>query len=405
MADLATIRAAHPTWNIVSVIDAPGGGTWAVGADGGVFALDGAPFVGSYPGLAAAQRQGNRSFTDIVANQTGGYTLKANDGHTYDFPGAGPPGNTQGAAAAAAPAATPAPAAAAAPDPNQAFIDANKATTQNSAIATINSNLSLLGLPASLGAWAWGEIQKGADPTQVMLDMQATPEFQTRFPAIQQLRDRAAKGENVHVPTPGEYVQFETTAAQLMSAAGLPKGFYDQQSDFTGMLLNQTSPAELADRIALAKNATYNAPPEMTKFLADNYGVDQGSLTAYWLDPDKALPLIQKQFAAAQIGGYASSTGFGDITKAQAEGLQSEGVTAAQAQSGLSSLAQEKPLFTNLAGETDQIGTDTQLSTLTGNAAAINTIEGRRRARQAAFSGGGGAAGGGTGGQGIGSAQ
>lgn len=288
-------------------------------------------------------------------------------------------------------------------DPNQAFLDANKATAQNSAIATINSNLALLGLPSSLGAWAWGEIQKGTDPQQVMLDMQSTPEFQARFPAIAQLRDQAAKGVNVHVPTPGEYVQFEQTATALMSAAGLPKGFYDQPSDFTKFMLNQTSPAELADRITLAKNATYNAPPEMTKFLADNYGVDQGALTAYWLDPDKALPLIQNQYAAAQIGGYASSTGFGNITKAQAEGLQGEGVTAAQAQSGLSGLAQEKSLFTNLAGETDKISTDTQLSTLTGNADAMNTIEARRRSRQAAFAGGGGAASGGSGPQGIGS--
>lgn len=304
------------------------------------------------------------------------------------------------APATPAPAATPPTAAPATP----AAVGQGTAS-QNSAIATINANLAALGLPASLAPWAWGEIQKGVDPAQVLIDLEGTPEFQKRFPAIQALRDRAANGEQVHVPSPGEYKSFEDTTAGLMRAAGIPAGFYDSPEDFTGFILKQTSPAEIADRIAGARTAAYQTAPEVRDFLASAYGMSTGDLTAFWLNPDKALPVIQNKFTAGEIGGAATKAGF-TITGAQADTLQGEQVTGALAQQRFDQLGALKPLFTNTAGESSTgsgVGMADVLASVGGSAAANEKIRRAQQARLAIFQGGGGAAsGGGRGDTGIG---
>lgn len=77
-----------PAAPIVAIVRSHGGaGYFLVGQDGGVFAFGDALEVGSYPGLPAAGRQGNREFGagSLVLNSTG-YTLLALDGDQYTFP-------------------------------------------------------------------------------------------------------------------------------------------------------------------------------------------------------------------------------------------------------------------------------------------------------------------------------
>lgn len=65
--------------NITKRVTAPGGGEWLLGDDGGVFAIGGAPYLGSYMGLDAKDRQGERNIVDIVATPQGGYRLVSDD--------------------------------------------------------------------------------------------------------------------------------------------------------------------------------------------------------------------------------------------------------------------------------------------------------------------------------------
>jgi hypothetical protein len=51
--------------------------------------------------------------------------------------------------------------------------------------------------------------------------------------------------------------------------------------------------------------------PFIKEALTSLYGIGEGALTAYVLDPDKALSLIQKQAKAAQFVGLAREAGFG----------------------------------------------------------------------------------------------
>lgn len=80
------IQAGVPTGaNIVQRISAPGGGEWLIGEDGGVFAIGGAPYLGSYTGLDAGTRNDpNRRFKGAEA-AGGGYALISNTGERYQF--------------------------------------------------------------------------------------------------------------------------------------------------------------------------------------------------------------------------------------------------------------------------------------------------------------------------------
>lgn len=62
-----------------------GGSTWQLQRDGGVLTVKGNRFFGSYPGLPAAARQGQREFGSIEAHD-GGYKLVATSDETYHFP-------------------------------------------------------------------------------------------------------------------------------------------------------------------------------------------------------------------------------------------------------------------------------------------------------------------------------
>lgn len=91
--DLTALQRLHPEWRLVDVTQAPGGGLWALGADGGVFALDAqgnasnaTPFHGAYTTLSEAERQGDRQgFKRIQATPNGGYSLTSGRDEQFAF--------------------------------------------------------------------------------------------------------------------------------------------------------------------------------------------------------------------------------------------------------------------------------------------------------------------------------
>lgn len=278
-------------------------------------------------------------------------------------------------------------------DPDQARIDAANKLRQNDARARILSVLAEYGLE-SLADFVWQQILGGKSDAEVLQDIRNTPEFRERFPAI---AERTAK--KLAPISPGEYVAYERQARQIMRAAGLPEQFYDTRDDFTKFLGRDVSIAELNDRIQLGKQAVYESPAEVRETLMRDYGATEGELTAYFIDPDRALPLVEKQWRAAQVGGAAKRTGFGLTSRMENERLADMGVTAGQAQQGFSELADSRELFGALDSGEENIGRDDQLdATFGGNAAARRRIENTRRRRQARFDGGGSFA---TGQQGV----
>lgn len=237
----------------------------------------------------------------------------------------------------------------------------------------------------SLGEWAWGLIQQNASNNEILQELRRRDEYKQRFAGMAGL---AAKGRSI---SESQYIEYERSASQMMRAAGLPAGFYDQPQDFANFIGADVSLNELNSRISMVNDTMNKVPADVRTQLKDMYGVDEGALTAYFLDPDRALPLIQKQYQAAQFSSAAKTTGFGSISAQQAENLTTSGIDAQQAQSGFATLARQQELMRGGVGSTEgNIDTQTQLDAAFGqNADAQQGIERRRASRIAQFGGGG----------------
>lgn len=255
---------------------------------------------------------------------------------------------------------------------------------QSSAKAIINRALSEFGLGA-LGEWAWSTYLNLGNVDQVMLDLRQRPEYTQRFAGMKALAD---KGRAI---SEAQYIDLERTYAQLYRAAGLPASFYDQPEDFASLIGGEVAPTELRDRLQMASTAAFSAPQEVRDELSRLYGVDQGALTAYYLDPSRALPLLQQQFAAGTMASASRRAGYGALSREEAERLASLGLSEDAAARGFGELARSSELFGPLPGSGEQgIDRGTQLGVLEGNAAAIARLNKRAEERRAAFGGGGG---------------
>lgn len=179
-------------------------------------------------------------------------------------------------------------------------------------------------------------IQQGYDADTIMLMLQDTPEYKQRFAG-----NEARKAAGLPVLQPAEYLALERQYRQIMSAAGLPAGFYDDNSDFTSWIGGDVSPAEIQERVSLASSALYSSDSYYLQTLK-SYGLGDGDLVAYMLDQKKALPLLQKQVRAAQVGAEAARNALG-ITQSRAEYFADMGVTGEQARQAYQSIAENVP--------------------------------------------------------------
>ena len=269
---------------------------------------------------------------------------------------------------------------------------------QKSAKAAITGELAKYGL-ASLGTWAWDSFTGGAALEQIMLDLRDRPEYKTRFAGLDALR---ASGRGI---TEAQWINYEQSAASLMRAKGLPEGFYDGPEDFAKFITGEVSLAELDDRLTMAQNAALSAPVEVRDELARLYNVGAGELTAFWIDPDKALPLLERKYTSARLAAESSRTGFGSLTAVQAERIASYGADPAQAGATFSRLASMGELTATMSGEEEVSRQDLLDASFGQDSQALGRVERKARRRVAAFEGGGTFASSQTGIGGLGSAD
>lgn len=215
------------------------------------------------------------------------------------------------------------------------------------AFIALNTLFSSYGL-GSLASKIFSYIQNGYSADTISLLLQETPEFKARF-AGNELRKKAG----LPVLSPADYLATESSYRQIMASAGLPPSFYDQPADFANWIGGDVSPTEVKGRVDLAVAATTTADKYTRQQLAAYYGVDDAHLTAYFLDQTKALPLLQKQEAAAAFGGEAARRGL--LSNRQAmEDYVSQGFTQSQASQGFQQVADELP---NLQALAERFGT------------------------------------------------
>lgn len=217
--------------------------------------------------------------------------------------------------------------------------------TQRDVFAAINQLFSSYGL-GTLGPKIVEFIQKGYSSDTISILLQDTNEYKQRFAAN---TARAKKG--LPVLSPAEYLATETAYRQIMRAAGLPSGFYDQPNDFQSFLENDVSPTEIQSRVTAASDFINSASSEQKALYSKWYTT--GDMIAYALDPKRAAPLVGKSFAAAKVGGAATEQGL-SIDKQMAESIVDRGFNSDQASQGFSLIQQN-------------LGNDQKLAAISGD--------------------------------------
>lgn len=250
-----------------------------------------------------------------------------------------------------------------------------------SASAIIQQALADMGLQ-SLGNQTWQWHLEGRPDAQILLDIQQTPEFNARFPAMKKL---ASEGRAI---TPGTYINYEQNVAALFHQAGLPGDLISQGDYITKFLEGDVSINEVSHRIQDLYVRVQNTAPEVRQWYAQKFNNGDAALAASFADPENAVPVLERQAAAAEFGGAGQRFGYNidQPTGLQAAGI---GITAATAQTGFQQLQQLNPLFDETVSETKNLTAEQQgVQAVFGfGTDAQQELERRAREREALFAG------------------
>ena len=222
-------------------------------------------------------------------------------------------------------------------------------TDENASAYRLFANiLALWGIPvgADIAAIIQQAVVDGITPDMIDLiipDIQNTNTWKQRFPGW-----HARVQHGYPQITVGEYLALEGAYHRIMQAAGLPSGFYDDPADFGNWIANNVSPDELQDRVNGAMDLVRQVDPTARGLLAQFYGVDAGGIAAYFLDPQRALPTLARQYEAVNVASWAARYGLNLMNSAHWEDLVDKGVTKEMAAQGYGTVKRFYDVLGNL---------------------------------------------------------
>lgn len=232
-------------------------------------------------------------------------------------------------------------------------------------------------------------IKEGVAPgsDELTLKLRNTDAYKQRFSA-----NEARIKAGLPALSEGEYIQTEAGYRNAMRQMGMPAGFYDNPDDFKRFLENDISVAEVTQRVTMASDLVNSKDPETLKALEQYYGLNKGDIAAFYLDEDKALPLLQRRADAARIGGEAISQGL-DVKAGFAEGLVGKGIDRGAARNAFANVADSKSV---LGAEAQASGVNltegsminAELAIDAKDAAKVKGLKSQRRAAWAGSNGG-----------------
>lgn len=199
----------------------------------------------------------------------------------------------------------------------------------------VNKLLSEFGM-GGLTDEIWNQWTSGTTADQIMEYVRKSGEYKTRFPAMATLN---AAGRNI---SEAAYIGKEQADIELMKQYNIPSGVFDTKDYLGKLIANNVTQVDLQKRLIAAQDTVMSYDTSIIKYAKDTYGIGVGDLMAWALSPELALPVIQQQAKAMQIGGAAYAAGLAarDITKSEAESLATAGITQQQAQQGFTNIAQ-----------------------------------------------------------------
>lgn len=184
----------------------------------------------------------------------------------------------------------------------EAALEVQKASARADALATLSMMFEQWGLEGLAGV-VTGYLQQDWSVNQILVEIRKSEPYKKRFAG----NDARIKAGYAALD-PAEYLATENAYKRLLQEAGLPRGFYDDPSDFAGWIGNNVSVAEISERVQLGVDAVNNSDPNYLSALR-RVGFGEGDLLAAMLDQERALPILRRQVGMGKLGAAAMKHG------------------------------------------------------------------------------------------------
>jgi hypothetical protein len=222
------------------------------------------------------------------------------------------------------------------------------------------------------------------NPDAIIFAIREQPAYKKRFAG-----NAARLKKGLAELDPGSYIGLENQYRETLRANGLPANFYDQSEDFQSLIEGDVSNAELNERVQQGYRAVADADPAVKQQMKNLYGIGEGELAAYFLDPQRTAPLLTRQAQAANIAARGLEQGGIQLSGAFAEDLARRGITEQQARAGFAEVGALGELRQTFAGETALSGEQLAGAAFGIDVASQQELERRKRLRTGEFAGGG----------------
>jgi hypothetical protein len=256
----------------------------------------------------------------------------------------------------------------------------------------LRSGLASYGLDGLYDA-IWTKYTRGeVDPDNsdaFIYSLKEEPAYKQRFAA-----NEVRKAKGLAELLPSTYLSMEQEYKNVLSFNGLPQGFYSDSDQLNKLIGGDVSVNELNARLRDAYRVVKDAPADVTDKLRTMYGLSDGDILAYFIDPDQARPMMtaaeykiqaQASLTAAQAERQAGLT----LGREFSEGVARRGVTQAQQTAGFESVAGMRELRRAAQSEAGLTQEQIAGAALNTDAEAKRRLDELKRQKVAGLSGGG----------------
>ena len=244
-----------------------------------------------------------------------------------------------------------------------------------------------------LGTWAVGLWNRGATAKEIVQALRygtdtsaegaaARARYLSAFPSMDTfIKDGIFAGEDPEL----QYIQYRNTLNESAQRFGIGSQLITADK-IVSYLTNRVSAAELTNRMMEAAAAVSTTPMETMSILQEYYGVQNGDLISFYLDPETTEAELKKRYTSARIGTEAARQNFG-INVGMAENLVSRGVTLADANTGFGQASAQRGFMT---GRGETVSRNNLVEAQFGQEDAANQVKRIAGSRRAQFEQGGG---------------
>ena len=270
--------------------------------------------------------------------------------------------------------------------------DASGVPNAGTAREILRTGLAAYGLEGLYDA-IWTKYTRGeVDPENsdaFIYSLKEEPAYKQRFAA-----NEIRKAKGLPELLPSTYLAMEQEYKNVMSFNGLSQSYYGDQEKLNKLISGDVSVNELNNRLRDAYRIVKDAPADVTEKLKTMYGLTDGDILSYFIDPEQARKDMTSaeyriQAQAALTAAQAQRQAGLNVGTQFAEGVARRGLTQAQQTTAFESVAGMREL--RRAAETEAGLSQEQIAgaALNTDAEAKRKLDELKRQKVAGLSGGG----------------